>query len=109
VKDQHPQGFAVWLGGRTGGGAFAVRKPMPWSDAVAAMRAGHDVRRLGEAKEEGLAAGVTFVGAEPIRLAAAWSTDDTPCLVFVGAWSRVLFVPGDEDRAATDWAITEKP
>jgi hypothetical protein len=52
---------------------------------------------------------ITCVGTEPIMLAAAWAVDDVPSLVFMGAWSRVLFVPSSEMVAAVDWIERPRP
>ena len=85
---------------------------MNWPDALAAMRAGHAVRRaslscyrpISSPDDETV---IIYAGTEPLMLAAAWTVDDRPVFVFRGAMSGVLHIPDDEDRAATDWVVDE--
>jgi hypothetical protein len=78
---------------------------MNWSEAIQAMRAGHTVRRQSDTWRKQIEPGVIETGQEGCRLLAAWTVDDMTALVFAGSMSRVMFVPDDEHRAATDWAI----
>jgi hypothetical protein len=96
---------------------------MNWNEAVAAMRQGHIVRRKSEMwrkvieptttgeDEDGhpwSSAGIQETGQEGSILAHAWTADEKPVQVFMGASSKCLFVPDDEHRGATDWIVVEK-
>jgi hypothetical protein len=97
---------------------------MTWDQAVRAMRDGHIVRRKGEmwvrvieeAREaepdeddhEWSMAGIRETGQEGCYLAHAWTHDEKPVQVFMGASSKCLFVPDDEHRSARDWVIVER-
>jgi len=73
------------------------------------MRAGQTVRRQAEIGiREQVADDITYCGTEPPRLMNAWTDAEKPAQVFMGAWSNVLFVPGDEERNATDWVIVDQ-
>lgn len=79
---------------------------MNWDEAVKHMERGHHMRRRSEVPEQiGEVNGmpVCASGTEPIMLLAAWTHDDRPVLVFIGAWSRAPFVPQSEDLVARDW------
>ena len=89
---------------------------MDWNEAVDAMRAGHTVNRrserwtkvIQESSGSGLAgAGIQESGQEGCRLMHAWTADEKPALVFMGQWSKCLFVPDDHQRRATNWEIVE--
>jgi hypothetical protein len=86
---------------------------MIWREAVDAMRAGKHVRRASEVTRklidggDGLNPPIYDCGTEGCFLAAAWSVDDRPVSVFMGSWSKVPFVPGDEHMQATDWIEVE--
>lgn len=80
---------------------------MNWAEAVAAMRAGHTVRRRSEMWRHQIADDIFENGEEGMRLMHAWTADEAPALIFVGALSKVLFVPEDEHRSATDWEIDQ--
>lgn len=83
---------------------------MNWTEAVEAMKAGHHVHRASEQKREliGDNGGIPIYdcGTEAMRLAAAWTDQGTPVLVFQGAGSKALFIPEADDMAATDWTIS---
>ena len=84
---------------------------MNWNEAVEAMRKGHIVAR--DSKK--INKRIVGVGSMPIYdlgeegcfLAVAWSDDESPVRVFMGAMSKVLFVPDSDHRSATDWKIME--
>lgn len=78
---------------------------MNWEEAVEAMRSGKTVRRRSEAWQKRIADDIVESGEEGCRLMHAWSVDETPVLVFVGAWSKAHFVPDGEHRSATDWEV----
>ena len=95
---------------------------MNWTEAVAAMREGHVVRRKSEIWVKTIDAGqpelqgdhwrdgvehapIFESGQEGMRLMHAWTPDETAVLVFMGADSKCLCVPDDEHRSATDWII----
>ena len=85
---------------------------MNWADAVACLQAGNAVRRASQPDKwlgvDPMTGAKLFVtDAEPIMLAAAWTTEDRPVFVFRGLWSRELFVPDDENRKATDWEMAK--
>lgn len=81
---------------------------MNWAEAVQTMRKGQPVHRTSQVwrVQVGEAGGLPVFdcGREACMLAAAWTDDERPVMVFRGAESGVLFVPDDEDRAAEDWA-----
>lgn len=83
---------------------------MNWTEAVAAMKRGKHVYRAGERKRELIghsdSVPIYDCGTEDMRLAAAWTDDGRPVLVFQGSGSKALFVPEAEDMAATDWKIS---
>ena len=82
---------------------------MNWSQAIAAMKRGAHVHRASEQKREriGDSGGIPVYdcGTEDMRLAAAWSVEGAPVMVFQGVGSKALFVPEAEDMEATDWEI----
>lgn len=82
---------------------------MNWSDAIEAMKRGHQVRRVSEQYRRpfGGADGVPIFecGEEPAMLAHAWTYDERPVMVFRGAMSGALFVPDSDHREATDWEV----
>jgi hypothetical protein len=95
---------------------------MNWAQAVARMREGFTVNRQsemctrvidpgrpdlqGEHWRDGLEhAPIVESGQEGARLMHAWTADDKPALVFMGADSKCLFVPDSEHRSANDWVI----
>ena len=84
---------------------------MNWEKAIAAMKAGHHVHRTSQQqrKQIGSSDGVPIYecGTESTRLAAAWTTEGNPVMVFQGAGSKAMFAPEEEDMAATDWEISE--
>ena len=81
---------------------------MNWHEAVQAMRAGGIVRKQSEMWRKQLSDRISESGAEGCYLAHAWSADEKPALVFMGAISRCLFVPDDDDRKAMDWIVVER-
>jgi hypothetical protein len=99
------------------------RPRLNWQQAVEAMRAGRYVRQASqmylrciEPTSEGddedghpwSAAGIYESGQEGYYLAHAWSHDDKPVLVFMGASSKMPFVPEGDHFEATDWLVVEK-
>jgi hypothetical protein len=86
---------------------------MNWDEAVDAMRQGAACRRKVDSVETVVSyddlTEITVVdsGTEPTRLMAAWTDDDKPVFVFAGAWSKVMFVPGDRHRSSTDWEVVD--
>ena len=100
------------------------RQRLNWQQAVEAMRAGKYVRKASQMylrciepsreadPDEGdhswATAGIYESGQEGCYLAHAWTDDDKPVRVFMGASSRVPFVPDGEDFEATDWVVVEK-
>ena len=76
-----------------------------WALAVDAMRQGKHVVRASQSAPPGNPLNGTFigVGVEPVRLVAAWTDDQTPTIVFQGAWSKCMFAPEVEDEQANDW------
>lgn len=96
---------------------------MNWLEAVEAMRQGHIVRRKSEMFRKVIeptktgedddghqwaSAGIIETGQEGCYLAHAWTADEKPAQVFMGASSKVLFVPDGEHREATDWIVVER-
>lgn len=75
---------------------------MNWTEAVAMMQEGFVMQRAGEQAfhKDGQ---ILERGEEPCMLAHAWTVDEKPVLVFCGAISRKLFVPGSEHTGALDW------
>ena len=99
------------------------RPRLTWPEAVAAMLRGAYVRRAKDCYlklverpgDDGFDTAHPWAGApvyesgqEGCYLAHAWTADEKPVQVFMGASSKCLFVPGDDDRAATDWVELEK-
>lgn len=80
---------------------------MNWAEALTAMLAGHCVRRRSESYRRQLANGAFETGEEACCIKHAWTADDKPVQIFVGACSRIPFVPDDTQRGAQDWEITE--
>ena len=82
---------------------------MDFKDAVSAMKSGSHVHRTSQQKRELLSEnyGVPIYecGTEPMRLAAAWTDDCRPVMVFQGVHSQVLFIPEPDDEASDDWEI----
>lgn len=89
---------------------------MNWIQAVEVAKSGHCLRRLSESESRVIDHGDATIGGiqgapiietghEGFRLMHAWTADEQPVLIFMGRWSKCLFVPDDEDRNATDWAI----
>ena len=81
---------------------------MNWGAAVLAMRKGYVVRRRPHVVETSEIDGMTVVfreSDEGIRLMYAWTVDEKPTLIFMGAESKQFFIPSSEDQKATDWAI----
>jgi hypothetical protein len=82
---------------------------MNWIEAVDAMKRGHHVHRKSQQQRKliGHSDGVPIYecGTETTRLAAAWTDDGRPVLVFQGAGSKALFAPETDDTEATDWEI----
>lgn len=100
------------------------RPRLNWQQAVEAMRAGQYVRqarqmylRLIEAPQVDYSeddphpwteAGIYESGQEGCYLAHAWTDDDKPVRIFMGASSKVPFVPDGDHFEATDWVVVEK-
>lgn len=92
------------------------RQRMTWAQAVEAMRGGAYVRRASDMYlkrvyldgEDESDTPIYESGQEGCYLAHAWTADEKPAQVFMGAPSKVLFVPDDEHRSATDWVVVEK-
>lgn len=82
---------------------------MDWKAAVECMKNGAHVQRACEQGRKRVDFGddevVHVCGQEPCFLAAAWTADDRPVLVFRGSYSKVDFVPEDEHRSAKDWVV----
>ncbi len=82
---------------------------MNFSEAVSAMKSGSHVHRASQQKRELLSEndGVPIYecGTEPMRLAAAWTDDGRPVMVFQGVGSKALFAPEQDDMEANDWEI----
>ena len=82
---------------------------MNWGEAVTAMRNGDCVQRLCDQSNTliGHSHGVPVYqgGQEPMRLAHAWTGEETPVMIFQGACSRCLFVPDSDHRNAKDWVV----
>lgn len=78
---------------------------MNWIEAVEAMRVGKTVRRKSESWQRQLSDDIVESGEEGCRLMHAWTVEDKPALVFVGACSKAHFVPDDGHRSATDWEV----
>lgn len=83
---------------------------MKWTEAVAAMKAGHHVHRVSQQQRKliGHSDGVPIYecGTEAMRLAAAWTDEGKLVMVFQGAGSKAMFVPEEEDMEANDWEIS---
>jgi hypothetical protein len=79
---------------------------MNWDEAVEAMKRGEKVMRLADCGVSKIGeADIREIGMEPAMLAHAWTVDEKPALVFMGAFSKALFVPDSDHRTATDWCI----
>jgi hypothetical protein len=72
-----------------------------------AMRAGRMVRRVSEAVRSKVDDDIYEEGEEPMMLAHAWTAEDRPALIFMGAYSKCLFVPESDHRDATDWVVVK--
>lgn len=81
---------------------------MIWSEALAAMWHGHQVRRVSESVRTQISSTMYEDGTEPTELAPAWTADGEPVKVFRGAWSGVLFKPTPDHMKAFDWIVTHK-
>lgn len=100
------------------------RPRLNWQQAVDAMRQGKYVRQASqmylrciersreadpdEDSHPWAEAGVYESGQEGCYLAHAWSDDDKPVRIFMGASSKVPFVPDGEHFEAADWVVVEK-
>ena len=100
------------------------RPRLTWEQAVEAMHQGSIVRRASdcylklvegrremdpdEDEHEWEVAAVYESGQEGCYLAHAWTADEKPVKVFMGASSKCLFVPDGEHREATDWVVVSK-
>lgn len=84
---------------------------MNWTEAVEAMKKGHHVHRTSEQKRElvGRSDGVPIYdcGTEATRLAAGWTDDGRPVMVFQGVGSKAMFAPEADAMEATDWEIAK--
>lgn len=81
---------------------------MNWNDAVQAMLAGAAVQRQSDQDCRLVEAGpvpIHDMGREPCMLAHAWTHDEKPVRVFLGAWSKALYVPETDDMDAEDWVV----
>lgn len=81
---------------------------MNWAEAVQAMLAGAAVQRKSDQDCRLVEAGpvpIVDIGREPCMLAHAWTHDEKPVRVFIGAWSKALYVPETDDMDATDWVV----
>jgi hypothetical protein len=95
---------------------LAGRPRLNWQQAVEAMRAGQFVRRASDMflrciqppGDEDDEPGIYESGQEGCYLAHAWGDDDKPARVFMGAGSKVPFVPDGEHMSATDWLVVDK-
>ena len=80
---------------------------MTWDEAVTVMRRGGIVRRVSESVrkliDDGGGIPIFEAGTEPCKLAHAWTVDEKPVQVYMGAWSKEMLMPCDEMRGATDW------
>jgi hypothetical protein len=84
---------------------------MNWWQAVTAMKQGRHVARSSEIRRVRIHTGdpdtvIYDCGTESSFLAAAWSVDNKPVFVFMGAESKCMFCPSEEQMAATDWVET---
>lgn len=91
---------------------MTTERLMSWPEAVEAMRRGAVVRRKSESTVKLIGHTDEDVpifegGEEACRLMHAWTDDERPALVFMGAGSKCLFVPDAEHRMATDWIIVK--
>jgi hypothetical protein len=98
------------------------RPRLTWDQALEAMRAGKYVRQASqmylrciepshEADEDEhpwATAGVYESGQEGCFLAHAWTDDNKPVCVFMGASSKCVFVPDGEHFEATDWVVIDR-
>ena len=83
---------------------------MNWTQALEKMFAGHTVNRRSQLwarqsdrKHNGMP--VIETGMEACRLMYAWTHDNKPVQVFVGAQSGMLFVPDSDLLNAEDWQV----
>lgn len=101
--------------------SLAGRQHLTWPQAVEVMRAGKYVRRASQmylklVQVKGDDGGenpwsevaVYESGQEGCYLAYAWSVKDEPVRIFMGASSKVPFVPESEHFDATDWVVVDK-
>lgn len=90
------------------------RPRLTWPQAVEAMKAGNCVKQASQcylrlvqpATDDELA--VYESGQEGCCLIAAWTDDDKPVNVFMGACSRHPFVPEGDHFEATDWVVVDR-
>lgn len=85
---------------------------MNWDQAIVAMMGGAMVRRQRDCWERVLerceVSGDPIIveqGTEGCILAHAWTHDNKPVRVLMGAESKALFVPDSDHLAAQDWVI----
>ena len=76
---------------------------MNWTDACKLMRRGKSVVRLSQTQLDPRANRIRYIGTEPIKMAAAWSDDNKPVFVLIGAQSRCFVIPDESYERATDW------
>lgn len=92
---------------------------MTWAEAIEAMKRGSYVRQKSQMyrrditnemkhPEEYEDCRVVESGEEGCFLAAAWTVDNRPVLVFMGASSRYPFIPEPHHMEATDWIEVSK-
>jgi hypothetical protein len=91
---------------------------MNWDEALKAMKRGAYVRRKSQMYERDITDQmpegfddddrVVEQGEEGCHLAAAWTVDNKPVMVFMGASSRYPFIPEDCHTYATDWIEVTK-
>lgn len=92
------------------------RPRMTWAQAVEAMKRGEFVRMASQcfinvlqpADDDDPDAAIYESGQEGIYFAYAWTEDEKPVRVFMGASSKCPFVPTDELCNATDWVVVTK-
>lgn len=77
---------------------------MKWTEAVEAMKHGARVRRVSESVRR-LEGDIYVTGQESSKLEPAITADGERVLVFMGAWSRVLFAPDETHMTADDWVV----
>lgn len=79
---------------------------MNWAAAMAMALRNHTLNRVSLMAHE-VDGNTTYMGEEGFKIMYGWSHEDTPVTVFVGAQSKCLFIPTEEDKKALDWIITE--